>query len=95
MHRLKWPPPPKIWGSVIKTRFGGVAALVVFWVQIMFEVITLRSGRLFQKFFMIRKAGKVMQVTGPMVRRGSRFGMPLFLVGSKGGVRWALWFGGF
>ena len=65
------------------------------WVPITFEVITLRSGRLFRKFFMIRKAGKVMQVTGPMVMRGSRFGMPLFLVGSKGGVRWAQWFGGF
>ena len=44
--------------------------------QITFEVITLRSGRLFRKFLMIRKAGKVMQVTGPMVRRGSRIVIP-------------------
>ena len=43
---------------------------------ITFEVITLLSGRLFQKFLMIRKAGKVMQVTGPMVRRGSRIVIP-------------------
>ena len=43
---------------------------------ITFEVITLLSGRLFRKFLMIRKAGKVMQVTGPMVRRGSRIVIP-------------------
>ena len=43
---------------------------------ITFEVITLLSGRRFQKFLMIRKPGKVMQVTGPMVRRGSRIVIP-------------------